>query len=177
MKNILFAIIVLSGFYSCEIEKLTPEDVVLNDPTWNDPTAETDPNSIIVPCTLVSNVVRFNNQNYGVTASEVNSPFAQEGLFGANYSVSADVTLGYDVEFYFNGAPTSGYYTTYNGSNVGASQVMMRTFVSGSFYYNDPGATLYVQKYTDSLVLTYCNVSFTNGITINNNRGKVVVEL
>jgi hypothetical protein len=173
MKNIFVILTIGLGLLSCEIEKLSPEDVADAPPIYGEPIPTVDPNSIIVPCSLTNEIIRFNNTNYGVASVTVNPPFAPLGAFNATYSISTDLIGTTEMEFFFKSSPTSGYYTTHGGGQMTSSnQVVVRTLQGGSYFYGDAGGNVYVQNYTDSIVISYCDVDFTGTFTIPGSKGK-----
>jgi hypothetical protein len=176
MKNIYVFALALFAFVSCEIEKLNPEDIVDDTPTWEEPIDNTvDPNSIVVPCItgLVNGIIRFNNSNYSVSTVTINPPFAPTGLFNATYSISADLLGTSEMEFFFNVTPTSGYYSSIGGGQMSSpNQVVVRTLQGGSYYYADAGGEVYFQKFTDSVIVSYCDLDFTESFTIPNSKGR-----
>ena len=78
-----------------------------------------------------------------------------------------------EMEFYFMETPTSGYYATSTGGQMSSSnQVTVRTLQGGNYYYSDAGATVYVQDYTDSIVVSYCDIDLTGSFTFTGSKGK-----
>jgi hypothetical protein len=174
MKTLLVFSLILF-LTSCEIEKLEPNDVVVeNLPVWNTGTQTIAPEDIIIPCTLQPNLIRFNNTNYNVGTVNVNPP--GYSFPSATYTVVIPLTISQELEMYFTEEPATGYYSsvlTLDDQTIG-EEVIARVFTGSTYYTADAGANLYIQNYGDSIRISYCDIDFTNSWTIPNSKGQFV---
>ncbi len=157
MKRIFIVMSALLVLASCEIEELTPADVVLEDTTQvvtEEPVV--DPASIEVPCVLVPDVFRLNFSNYGVASIDVSTL----GSTIYQYTLDLDGTFS-ELEIKFASKPGSGYYVGKPiGSSADEGEFGMRILLGGYYYYSNEGSNLYVQDYGDSTVVSWCDVDF-----------------
>lgn len=178
MKKIIGIFCVLILATSCEIEQLTPEDVEVPVTEDTTTTPEVDPASIDVPCSLVQNNFYLNFENSSVSSVGINYPGLSLTVFDAGYGLNVNLVGSSDLEVYFKSAPTSGYFSG-NGSSLitESNDIVMRKLEGGSYYYAVDEATVYVQDYPDSTVVSWCDVDFEGpSLTLYGGKGNFTVH-
>jgi hypothetical protein len=182
MKKLIYSsiyILTFILFYSCEVEKIQPGEIV-------------DPNVIVPeaveaytppPCTVDSNKYRFNGVTYTINTVEVDSSYSVNAYCtNATYLItgsswSSNTTL----QLYFRGKPKTGIYSTVENNslpeNISKPVYLTISPSYGQTYRPGAGILVYVNNNGTSVKASFCPTTFyyfDNSFSFGNNFGQIV---